>query len=297
MKKNILFTTLLFVICGSTLFAQETETAVEEKTTSEPELKHYTPLYLDLPAELNVRKGYKEIDVAAGYADFRDFNGVRGLIEYDFAPVNNLGFEIEVPFVLVHDKHPFPIGDTEDIVVPEEGGAEASAMAVRLGFTFTVLTLPDAKTTFAVGYNNELETSPFKKTEGKSFGDPVFTGNVYNPFVVVAKVWGERFHSMIYTGPAIKQEFESNESKTQYRLNTILSYRFGRGENETFAGVECNQAFGKDNKAQLLLRPQVQLHLSEKWKLGIIAGIPVETETHLRGSGFIRVMYSPGSRK
>lgn len=297
MKKSLpLFITLSFLTFGAT-FAQGIEADVLEKLNDKPELKHYAPLYLDIPAELNVRKGYKEVDVAGGYADFRDFNGVRSLIEYDFAPINNLGFEIEVPFVFVHDKHPFPAGDPEEVVVPEEGGAEASAMALRLGFTYTVLTLPTAKTTFAVGYNNELETSPFKESGGRRFGDPVFSANVYNPFLVAAKVWGERFHSMIYTGPAIKQDFESNKSKTQYRLNTILSYRFGKGDNESFAGVECNQSFGKDLKAQLLLRPQVQLHLSERWKLGLIAGIPVETETHLKGSGFIRVMYSPGSRR
>lgn len=275
--------------CG-TGYAQQIELSEEdERHLEKSKLEHYTPLYLDLPAELNVKKGYKEIDVAGGYADFKNFNGVRSLIEYDFAPIDKLGFEIEMPFIFVHDKHALPEHDPEEVVVTEEGAAQESAVAFRVGFTYTVASLPEAKTTFAVGYNNELESSPFK-----DFGSPLFVANVYNPFVVVAKVWGQRLHSMIYTGPAIKQEFDLHESKTQYRFNTIVSYRFGKGDNESYAGVECNQSFGKDSKAQMLLRPQVQLQLSERFRLGLIAGIPVQTETKLNASGFVRLMYTPG---
>ena len=280
--------TLLIVLCHKTLYAQEANS--EEKT--ETGLKHYVPLYLDIPAELNVKKGYKEIDVAGGYGDFRDYNGVRGLIEYDFAPIDKLGFEIEVPFIFIHDKHALPVADPEEVVVPEEGGALESATSLRLGFTYTVAGFSAAKTTIAVGYNNELETSPFDEIGG---GTPLFIANVYNPFIAIAKIWGERFHSMIYTGPAIKQEFDIHKSRTQYRLNTILSYRFGRGSNESFAGMECNQSFGKDSKAQWVLRPQVQLDLSYRWKIGIVAGVPIETSNHMKGGGFVRLMYSPGS--
>lgn len=55
---------------------------------------------------MNVRKGYKEFNIADGYADFENLNGVRALIEYDFAPIDKLWFEVEITFVFVHNKHP-----------------------------------------------------------------------------------------------------------------------------------------------------------------------------------------------
>lgn len=37
----------------------------------------------------------------------------------------------------------------------------------------------------------------------------------------------------------------------------------------------------------MLLRPQVQLALNEKWKIRVIAGIPIATANHLNRSGFL----------
>lgn len=289
MKRIVPITTVCMLLSSTLLHAQEINTTTSKNT--EPELKHYMPLYLDIPAELNVKKGFQEVNVAGGYADYKHFNGVRTLLEYDFAPVDRLGIEIEVPFVFVHNKTASVPAEHEN-TVHEEGGAAASAMGLRIGFNYSVHTFAKAKTTLAAGYFNELETAPFK-----SFGKPVFTANIYNPFIAAAKIWGERFHTMIYAGPAIKQEFESRETITQYKLNTILSWRFGKRDKETFAAVECNQAFAKDNKPQLLLRPQVQLQLTERWKLGLVAGIPVKTASGLNGSGFFRLIYSPAIKK
>lgn len=284
MKKKILF--LGFLGFVTHLFSQEKAVA-EEK-----EIKHYMPLYLDIPAEMNVKKGYQEINIAGGYADFKNFNGVRSLIEYDFAPIDKLGFEIEIPFIFVHNKlenheNISSENESEHIIIPEEGGAAEDAMALRVGFNYTFLTLPQTKTSISVGYFNELETSAFS-----NFGKPLFVANVYNPFIAAAKIWGERFHPMIYAGPAIKQEFKSDETKTQYRFNTILSYRFGKGEKESFAGLECNQTFGAADKPQMVLRPQVQLQMSDNCKIGIIAGIPTKTSNDLNGSGFLRLIYT-----
>ena len=293
MNKNILLLVSSMTFCCQMLCAQHIKS---EERESETELKHYVPLYLDIPAELNVKKGYQEINVAGGYGFFRDNNAVRGLIEYDFAPIDKLGFEIEIPFIFLPNQHDSPGDYLEEVMLTEEGGALESAASLRLGFTYTLFSLPAAKTTLGVGYNNELETLPFAEFNDES-GHRLFIANVYNPFITVAKIWGERFHSMIYTGPAIKQEFDIHKSKTQYRFNTILSYRFGRGNKESFVGLECNQSFGKHMIAQMVLRPQVQLDLSYRWKIGIITGIPIETYNYMKGGGFLRLIYSPGSVK
>jgi len=285
---NKLIITTVFSILSFSAFCQETET---EKPT-----KHYMPLFLDIPAEMNVEIGFKEVNIAGGYADFEHFSGVRTLIEYDFAPIDKLGFEIEVPFIFVNEKHSTISEVTEGEAiegatghaVSEEGSSSKSSMAIRIGFNYALFNDKKSKTSLAVGYFNEFELTHFKE-----FGKPLLEGNVYNPFLAVAKIWGERFHSMIYTGPAISQSFEHDETNTAYRFNTILSYRFGKGEKESFAGIECNQTWANEASGQMVLRPQVQLVLTEKWKLGIVGSIPVATSNELNGSGFLRIIYSP----
>ena len=278
MKQQI--TTIIFSIISFSAFCQEAK--MEEPT------KHYMPLYLDIPAEMNVKKGFKEINVAGGYADFKDFNGVRTLIEYDFAPMDKLGFEIEMPFVFVNPKtSAVQTGNTE-AVVPEEGGAVKSAMALRVGFNYSLFNSTKTKTSIAVGYFNEFELTPFEH-----FGKPLLEGNEYNPFIAIAKIWKNRLHTMFYTGPAIKQSFEQHTTKITYRFNTIVSYRFGKAEKESFAGIECNQTWANEDAGQMVLRPQIQLAITEKWKLGFVAGIPIATNNHLNGSGFLRIIYSP----
>lgn len=260
----------------------------QESNGNVAELKHYMPLYLDMPAELNVKKGFKEINLAFGYADFKDFKGQRALLEYDFAPIDRLGFEIEVPFIFVQEKHTVPSQDQENVIVSEEGGSPESANALRIGFIYSLYSNLASKTTLAAGYFNELEFTPFAH-----FGNPLFEGNVYNPFVSVAKIWGNRFHTMIYTGTATKQSFEHHASSTAIRFNTIVTYRFGKNESDSFIGVECNQTWANDTNGQMVLRPQAQIQLTGKWKIGLVASLPVATSNHLNGSGFMRIIYSP----
>ena len=278
MKRKFLIAILFFSLQSS--FAQD----AKEKT----ELKHYMPLYLDIPAEMNVKKGFKEINIAGGYADFKNFNGVRTLLEYDFAPIDKLGFEIEMPFVFINQIQQSTTNGNTDIIVPEEGGAVKSAMALRVGFNYSLFSSKKAKTSIAVGYFNEFELTPFN-----NFGKPLLEGNVYNPFIAIAKIWQSRLHTMIYTGPAIKQSFEHHKTKTAFRFNTIMSYRFGKAQKESFIGIECNQTWAKEDAGQMVLRPQIQMEITEKWKLGFVAGIPVATANHLNGSVFLRLIYSP----
>lgn len=270
---------LLYLSLICTTYAQKDN--IEEK-----EVKHYVPLYLDIPTELNVKKGYKDVSLAGGYAEFRDFRRFRALAEFGFAPIDKLGVEIEVPLVFFHDKK--IMGPPPPDAPREEGGAPESVTSLRVGINYSFLTLPRAKTTFSAGYFNEIETSPFSR-----FGRPLLASNLSNPFVVAAKVWGERFHTMVYTGPTFRREFERHETQKQYLLNTIFSYRFGRGETESFVGLECNQIFVHHEKGQMILRPQILLPLNKQWNLGIVAGFPVATSNHLKGNLFFRLIYVP----
>ena len=53
------------------------------------EVKFSQPLYLDLPGDLNVKKGYKEINVLNAYQSFTEYKYYRLSAEYAFAPINN----------------------------------------------------------------------------------------------------------------------------------------------------------------------------------------------------------------
>jgi len=59
---------------------------------------HAEPLYIDLIRDLGARKGEKEWNVGLGLTDNLKFDAYEALIEYEWAPIDRLGFEVELPF-------------------------------------------------------------------------------------------------------------------------------------------------------------------------------------------------------
>ena len=59
---------------------------------------HAEPLYIDLIRDLGARKGEKEWNVGFGITDNENYDNYEALIEYEWAPVNRLGLEVELPF-------------------------------------------------------------------------------------------------------------------------------------------------------------------------------------------------------
>ena len=62
---------------------------------------------------------------------------------------------------------------------------------------------------------------------------------MYNPFLVIAKRWGTNFHTLIYTGPRIEQNFSTNKLHTLYDINTSFHYMIPGTRN--FIGIEVNK--------------------------------------------------------
>src|SRR5690606_21650342 len=122
-------------------------------------------------------------------------------------------------------------------------------------------------TSMALGYINELEFSHFR-----DFGNPLISGNVYNPFLVVAKRWGMNLHSLIYTGPMFHQNFDKKAIQTRLDFNTNLHYMIPGTRN--FIGVEFNKTMAK-NDFDMTIRPQMRLGIADNLLVGIVAGIPV----------------------
>jgi hypothetical protein len=136
----------------------------------------------------------------------------------------------------------------------------------------------------AIGYINEFELSNFK-----DFGNPFIRGNVYNPFFVIAKRWGDNVHSLIYTGTKIEQDFRTNTFHTTYDVNTSFHYMIPGTRN--FIGVEFNKTFDKRD-FDMTIRPQMRLGIAENLLVGIVAGIPVRRENE-RLSSFVRLIWEP----
>ena len=235
---------------------------------------HAEPLYIDLIRDLGARKGEAEWNLGVGLADNVRFDSYEVLVEYEWAPVNRLGLEVEFPFTFYS-----PIEGTSRDSVPSN---QLDALQVAMQWTFYVN--PKAAASMAVGYLNEFQLSDFD-----TFGKPLFSGNAYSPFLVVAKRWGQDFHSLIYTGPIFEQAFESGTVESEYQLNTSLHYMVPGTVN--FIGVEFNKSF-EHGDFDMTIRPQMRLDISESMLVGIVAGIPVAREKE-RFSAFIRLIYEP----
>ncbi|PTB96582.1 phosphoribosylformylglycinamidine synthase [Marivirga lumbricoides] len=235
---------------------------------------HAEPLYIDLIRDLGARKGEKEWNIGLGLTDNLKFDSYEALIEYEWAPVDRIGLEVELPFTF-HS----PVNGTVKDSIPSH---QLNSIKVAAQWSFFV-NEPMA-TSMAFGYINEFELSDFG-----SFGNPFIKGNVYNPFFVIAKRWGNNFHSLIYTGPMIEQDFRTNKFHTTYDINTSFHYMISGTRN--FIGIEFNKTSDKGD-FDMTMRPQMRLGIADNLLIGIMAGIPVSRENE-RFSSFIRLIWEP----
>jgi len=236
---------------------------------------HAEPLYIDLIRDLGARKGEKEWNVGLGLTDNLKFDSYEALIEYEWAPIDRLGLEVELPFTFYS-----PVNGTANDSIPAH---RLNSLKVAAQWSFFVS--EPTSTSMAIGYINEFEISDFE-----NFGNPVIKGNVYNPFFVVAKRWGTNFHSLLYTGPKMEQYFSTNKVHTTYDVNTSFHYMIMGTRN--FIGLEFNKTFS-DEDFDLTIRPQMRLGIADNLLIGIVAGIPVSRENQ-RLSSFARLIWEPG---
>ncbi|WP_192351088.1 HAEPLYID family protein [Algoriphagus sp. Y33] len=235
---------------------------------------HAEPLYIDLIRDLGARKGEKEWNLGFGMTDKRKFDSYEALIEYEWAPINRLGFEVELPFTIYSG-----INGTPKDSIPSN-----SLNSIKLATQWSFFVNEKIATSMAIGYINEFELSDFR-----NFGQPLIKGNVYNPFFVVAKRWGTNFHSLIYTGPMIEQNYSTKKIHTTYDINTSFHYMISGTRN--FIGVEFNKTIdGSD--FDMTMRPQMRVEVTDSLLIGIVAGIPVSRKNEGLSS-FLRLIYEP----
>ena len=282
-KKSLM---LIVILASSThAFAQTTDAEKDSLYIQQIEdhkkpvkVLHAEPLYIDLIRDLGARKGEKEWNLGLGLTDNLKFDSYEALIEYEWAPIDRLGLEVELPFTFYS-----PLNGTANESLPPN---QLNSLKVAAQWSFFVN--EKMATSMALGYINEFELSDFR-----SFGRPLIKGNVYNPFLVVAKRWGYNFHSLIYTGPMIEQDFISNRLHTTYDINTSFHYMISGTRN--FIGVEFNKTIDHAD-FDMTIRPQMRLGIAHNLLIGIVAGIPVSRENQ-RLSSFVRLIWEPGHKK
>tara|TARA_R110002012_G_scaffold88274_2_gene217586 strand:+ start:18581 stop:19441 length:861 start_codon:yes stop_codon:yes gene_type:complete len=239
---------------------------------------HAEPLYIDLIRDLGARKGEKEWNVGLGLTDNLKFDSYEALIEYEWAPIDRLGLEVELPFTFYS-----PVNGTANDSIPSN-----QLNSIKIAAQWSFFVNEPMATSMALGYINEFELSDFR-----NFGKPFIKGNVYNPFLVVAKRWGNNFHSLIYTGPLIEQNFSSNKFHATYDINTSFHYMISGTRN--FIGVEFNKTIDNGD-FDMTMRPQMRLGIADNLLIGIVAGVPVSRDNQ-RLSSFVRLIWEPGHKK
>nr|WP_235856461.1 HAEPLYID family protein [Allomuricauda oceanensis] len=246
---------------------------VEEKKQPAKVL-HAEPLYIDLIRDLGARKGEKEWNLGLGLTDELTYDSYEALIEYEWAPIDRLGLEVELPFTFYS-----PLNGGNGAEMPSNG-----LNSIKIATQWSFFVNERMATSMAIGYINEFELSDFR-----NFGKPLISGNVYNPFLVVAKRWGNNIHSLVYTGPMIGHEYASGEVHISYDVNTSLHYMIPGTRN--FIGVEFNKTW-QNSDFDMTMRPQMRLGVADNVMIGIIAGIPVSRENE-RFSSFLRLIWEP----
>lgn len=239
---------------------------------------HAEPLYIDLIRDLGARKGEKEWNIGLGIKDKLKFDSYEALVEYEWAPINRLGMEVELPFTFYSSVNN-PYNDS----IPSN---QLNSIKVATQWSFFVS--EKMASSMAIGYINEFELSDFK-----SFGSPFIKGNIFNPFFVLAKRWNNNIHSLVYTGSKIEKDYKQSAIHTSYDINTSFHYMITGTRN--FIGIEFNKVLYQSD-FDMTIRPQMRLGIADNLLIGIVAGIPVSRENE-RLSSFIRLIWEPGHKK
>lgn len=248
---------------------------VENKRKTDKVL-HAEPLFIDLIRDLGARKGEKEWNVGFGMTDNNKFDSYEALVEYEWAPVNRLGLEIEVPFTFFYPNE----DDVDKSMMPQN-----KINGLKLAAQYSFFVSEKHSTSMAIGYLNEFEFVNFSHYGNEAFVE----GNVYNPFFVAAKRWGQNFHTLIYTGPEMQQHFSDNSMHTTWQINTNFHYMIDGTRN--FIGLEFNKEITYDD-FDMVIRPQMRLAVTDNILIGIVAGVPIKRESQ-RFSTFFRLIYEP----
>jgi hypothetical protein len=255
---------------------------VESPKYGIPKVLHAEPLYIDLIRDLGARKGENEWNVGFGLMDRKRYEEYSALVEYEWAPIDRLGLEVELPFSLYYPYN----NDGRTMIDSIRPSSRLNSLKLAAQWSFFVS--DKYNTTLALGYLHEFELIDFN-----SYGrERLYKGNIFNPFFVAAKRWGDNFHTLVYAGPVIESYLNSTNYFVSNQINTNFHYMIPGTRN--FVGVEINKEL-KPGDFDMTIRPQLRVSLADNLMIGIVTGIPVYRENE-RFSSFLRLIYEPRHR-
>ncbi len=251
--------TFLQIAISTAVFAQEPA-----------KVKHAEPLYLDLMRDLGARKGEAEFNVGYGMTDLKRGKDRNAFIEYEFAPINRLGLEIEIP---VNFSRNAVAHSTENV----EG--------IKFGGQYTLLVNEKRQLSMAVGYMHEFEWAQVNHNNA-------YKGMVYAPFFVAAKNFNA-FSTLLYVSPYISQDRLAQRTETTWSINGNIHYMVPNTGH--FIGLENNIELYQ-GKVNYVLRPQVKVAVSHQLAIGLVTGVPIYSET-FKMDFMTRVIWEPNFKK
>ncbi|GAA4459688.1 hypothetical protein GCM10023093_01110 [Nemorincola caseinilytica] len=257
---------------------------VEDGKHRTDKVLHAEPLYIDLIRDLGARKGEHELNIGLGITDNQRYDHYTTLVEYEFAPIDRLGLEVELPFLFYYPNQ----ADVKKDSIPF---SRVSSLKTAAQYSFYVS--EKHSTSMAIGYIHEVLLPPLRH-----YGKVTFVrGHGYNPFFVAAKRLGNNFHTLLYTGPYIEKQ-AAHSSHTEWHMNSNLHYMIPGTRN--FIGLELNKKYAHNGDTNtrdfdMTIRPQMRLAIADNLMIGIVAGVPIKRENE-RFSTFMRLIYEPGSR-
>ncbi len=250
-----------------------------ERQQGSPKVLHAEPLFIDLIRDLGARQGEREWNVGMGLTDRTKYDMYTALVEYEWAPIDRLGLEVEVPFSLYD---PLLNG------APKDSIPKSKLNSLKLAGQYTLLVSERWQTSLALGYIHEFELTEFAR-----YGrERAWQGNLANPFFIAAKRWAQNFHTLVYTGPQFFHHRGKGTVMKTYQINTNVHYMISGTRN--FIGVEVNKTT-RARDLDMVIRPQMRVGVADNLLVGIVAGIPVKRETE-RFSSFLRIIYEPRHR-
>jgi hypothetical protein len=248
--------------------------AVYESFQGKPKVLHAEPLFIDLIRDLGARKGEAEWNIGLGLFNKKQYDELLFFVEYEWAIIDRLGLEVEVP-VNFFNEH---LG-TSNSYIPEN-----QIESIKLASQWTFYVNTNKAVSLALGYLNEIFFNP-----PSSIRSRLFYENMYNPFLVAAKRWGNNWHSLIYAGPQLFQHFSTGTIHSRIEWNSNIHYMLPGTRN--FLGIEINKYFYR-NDFFAVFRPQMRLEIKDNFLIGIVTGIPV-SYTNQNLSTFMRIIWEP----
>jgi hypothetical protein len=274
--KTYFISAILLTVVGFSAAAQINPIASDSVTKQKPlKIRHAEPLYMDLIRDLGARKGEKEWNVGYGIEGHKDYTINHSFVEYEFSPLNRLGLEVEVPFAFYRSA-----SSNEGANIPRN-----RIEGLKLAAQYTFLVSGKHQMSMAGGYMHEFRAHSFYSID---HGRGMLKGHSVSPFLIVAKKWGSRVNTMLYTGPEWEFTPGENSRKLFYQINASTHYVLPSGN---FVGVEVNDEISSTTH-QMVVRPQMKLVLNPKLALGLLTGIP--TNFHSNGMSFMaRIIFEP----